>query len=205
MRFFTSDHHYYHKNVILYCGRPYNSVEEMNVDLINKWNSVVSPGDEVYYLGDFSLSAKALPIVSQLSGKKILIAGNHDLCWKGRKGYEKKAELYREAGFHVVLHLPDEIVIHGERVLLWHLPYLTEDNPDERYKEFRIFNNGQWLLHGHSHGYRFVKNKNMIDVGVDCWNGFPVSETEIGQMMADPREQILNPKGPEITYDRRTF
>lgn len=196
MRFFTSDHHFFHKNVITYCDRPYNSVEDMNEDLIKKWNDVVKPEDEVYHMGDFSLSAKALPLVKLLNGRKFLVPGNHDHCFPFHKTFEKKKLKYLEAGFHCVFSSPDEILIEGHRVILWHLPYLTgEDTEDKRYGDWRIPNQGQWLLHGHSHGYRYVKNKNMIDVGVDCWNYYPVSETEIYQMMIDPREQILNTKG----------
>jgi len=192
MRFFTSDHHFFHKNVLIYCNRPYNSVEEMNEQLIRKWNDVVKEDDDVYHLGDFSLSAKALHVVRQLNGRKILIPGNHDLCFPAHKGYEKKKVKYLEAGFHCILTSPEEILIRDHRVLLWHLPYLYEDSEDKRYGDWRIPNQGQWLLHGHSHGYRFVKNKNMIDVGVDCWNGYPISEREVYQTMVDPREQILN-------------
>jgi calcineurin-like phosphoesterase family protein len=53
MKFFSSDPHFWHNNVIKYCMRPYTTVEEMNEDMVNKWNEVVAPEDEVYNLGDF--------------------------------------------------------------------------------------------------------------------------------------------------------
>ena len=36
-----ADTHIGHTNIIKYCGRPYNSVSEMNDDIIKKWNSKI--------------------------------------------------------------------------------------------------------------------------------------------------------------------
>ncbi len=41
MIFFSADHHFYHANIIRYCSRPFNSVEEMNEEMIARWNSTV--------------------------------------------------------------------------------------------------------------------------------------------------------------------
>ena len=79
--FFTSDTHFNHANVIQYCGRPFASVDEMNREMIARWNSTVGPDDTVYHLGDFALGkfAKAAPILHRLNGaRKILVLGNHD-------------------------------------------------------------------------------------------------------------------------------
>lgn len=42
MIFFTSDHHFSHANIIRYCNRPFASAEEMNQELIRRWNQTVS-------------------------------------------------------------------------------------------------------------------------------------------------------------------
>ena len=51
MIYFTSDTHFGHKNVIRLCGRPYETVEEMDEDMIEKWNRKVTELDTVYMAG----------------------------------------------------------------------------------------------------------------------------------------------------------
>lgn len=78
---FTSDLHLYHTNIIKYCKRPFVSSEEMNSVLIDNWNSVVSPEDTVYFLGDFGLCQKRnrlFDTIELLNGNIIWIVGNHD-------------------------------------------------------------------------------------------------------------------------------
>ena len=79
--FFTSDLHFGHENVILFDDRPFNSADEMNTELIKRWNKKVGKGDLVYVLGDMiwkSMNNEALKIIKELNGHIILIKGNHD-------------------------------------------------------------------------------------------------------------------------------
>ena len=64
IRWFTSDLHFGHKNVITYCDRPWATVEEMNEALIKIWNDTVHPKDTVYCLGDFSMSTRVMEELS---------------------------------------------------------------------------------------------------------------------------------------------
>lgn len=52
MRYFTSDTHYGHQNIIRFCDRPYADVDSMNVDLANRAARIVEVGDELWHLGD---------------------------------------------------------------------------------------------------------------------------------------------------------
>ena len=81
MIFFTSDLHISHANIIKFCNRPFDSVEEMNRFIIDSWNKSIKPEDEVYFLGDFSFTISkrgARYFLHKLNGKKYFIKGNHD-------------------------------------------------------------------------------------------------------------------------------
>ena len=75
----VADLHLGHRNIIRYTARPFASVEEMDRILIHNWNSVVSPNDTVYVVGDLTLNRrKARSYLRVLHGGKIIIRGNHD-------------------------------------------------------------------------------------------------------------------------------
>lgn len=79
--FFTSDLHFGHENVIRFDNRPFDTVEEMDEEMIKHWNAKVGKGDIVYVLGDFIWKAttnEAASIIRRLNGQIILIKGNHD-------------------------------------------------------------------------------------------------------------------------------
>jgi hypothetical protein len=39
-----------HANIIRFCNRPFSSVEEMDAELIRRWNEEIGPDDDVYHL-----------------------------------------------------------------------------------------------------------------------------------------------------------
>jgi len=79
--FFTSDLHLGHAKIIEFDKRPFGSVEEMDAEIIRRWNAKVGKGDTVYVLGDMIWNTRkdeALDIIKSLKGQIILIKGNHD-------------------------------------------------------------------------------------------------------------------------------
>lgn len=163
MIYFISDTHFYHTNIIKYCNRPFNNVEDMNELIIDNWNSIVSDTDTIYHLGDFCLSSDndIKSIFNRLNGNKILIRGNHD---------RKSVKFYENIGFKVLTHAP--IIIDEYKLMLSHVPLLDT-----------IIKDGYINIHGHIHNKEldnncFSKDKH-INVSVDVTGFKPISLDEI--------------------------
>ncbi|MBR1680651.1 hypothetical protein IJ707_02555 [bacterium] len=59
--------------------RPWDSAEDADKCMMEKWNKVVKPNDKVYHLGDVGLNRNKLDIIlPKHNGTKILIKENHD-------------------------------------------------------------------------------------------------------------------------------
>lgn len=191
---FSSDHHFWHNNVIRYCSRPFESVEQMNEAMVIAWNMNVHPDDTVYVLGDFSLAFRAVETFpKRLMGKKILVPGNHDFCHsyhKKSRSEENRAkwiEKYKENGFDDVLlerttlELPELGTVN-----LCHHPYSGPyeiENGGDKYAKWRPEDDGKILLCGHVHEKWKVRRSPagtlMINVGVDQHGFAPVSLDKI--------------------------
>ena len=169
--YFTADTHFNHANIIKFCNRPFNDVEQMNETLINNWNCVVSKDDTVFHLGDFCLGGAAewTRLLDRLNGKIYLILGNHDLK-NIRQGFIQRFE-------HVSMQM--FITVDKQKIYLSHYPFLCFEGG---YKEV-------WQLFGHVHTR---KNNTGIDaerlqylyptqydVGVDNNDFKPVSFEEV--------------------------
>lgn len=184
--FFTSDSHFYHKNIIEFCERPFKDVEEMNKTLIENWNKVVGPNDIIYHLGDFCFagSAEFHSILGQLNGRIHLILGNHDEK-NVRQNYE---DLFESISYQA------KLLVEGYNVYLNHYPYLCYPG----YKPYTI----QLFGHIHSSPYKFdgvdaiiAKSSlqpSQYDVGVD-WNNFtPISWREVIEKVKKQKELNKN-------------
>lgn len=168
MIYFTADLHLGHSNVIQYENRPFQTAAEMDEALIQNWNRKVSPKDDIYILGDFTLKGpeKANGFLERLQGRKYLICGNHD-------GYADRASFRKELFLWVRDYY--ELMYRGRWFILCHYPLLSW--------------NGMWRgafhLHGHQHnhsGYNEYNRKMGIarlDVGVDAQDMAPVSAEEL--------------------------
>ena len=147
--FFTSDTHFYHPNIIRYCNRPFNSVEEMNETLIRNWNEVVTPDGRVFHLGDFAFGGDAewRSVLSRLNGKIYLILGNHDI-------QNIKSEVMErfEAVTQQML-----IGVDGQKIILNHYPLLT----------FGGSYHNIWQLFGHVHSGPYTQTAEESTRGKD--------------------------------------
>ena len=83
--YFIGDTHFGHKNILTFTDnvgkhtREFNSIEEHDMTIIERWNSVVRPIDIVYHLGDVAFNKSKMDYFKLLNGKKRLVMGNHDM------------------------------------------------------------------------------------------------------------------------------
>lgn len=156
---FTSDTHFGHANIIRYCNRPFSSVEQMDDELIRRWNTVVGPEDTVYHLGDFAFGrgaeGSARKAAAKLHGKIHLVLGNHD----------EIATTVIASRFTSIQHYT-EVSVQGQKIVLFHYGLRTWHH-DLR---------GAWHLYGHSHAGLPPFGKS-VDAGVDfpLWAFAPIS------------------------------
>lgn len=182
--FVVSDTHFGHTNIIRYCGRPFAEVNEMDRQLAARWNAAVPHDATVWHLGDVTIRPEKLAArLSQLNGRKILVAGNHDhphpvsIHHKGRLPEELAAytRAYCAAGFEAV-HLVGAFTLPNfGRVFVSHYPY--SDRPD--WLRVRLPDDGVTpLLHGHVHDKWRFKGR-MLNAGVEVQDYRPMSLREI--------------------------
>ena len=92
MKLYISDLHFFHDNLIKGLDkRNFESSQEMNNYIIEKWNKRVKGGDHVIVLGDMFWSKNAdevNKILRKLHGKICLIKGNHDHRWLNKEGID---------------------------------------------------------------------------------------------------------------------
>jgi|694.fasta_scaffold16863_20 calcineurin-like phosphoesterase family protein len=146
-----SDLHLGHANIIRYCNRPFETVEQMNRTIIDNWNSVVHKDDIVYFLGDFCFGRPGNEVSrsyrSMLNGTIHLIRGNHDKFIDESIFESVQDELYLD--------------IDGKKIYLCHYPDRTPDHFD-------------LYLYGHVHDKWTPKPKYHC-VCVENTNYFPVN------------------------------
>lgn len=153
MIYYTSDLHLFHNNIIKLCNRRYKNIEEMNINIIKKWNAKVKPEDDVYILSDMFFKyadiQQVKDILKTLNGKKHLIKGNHDkflnqIRWQD---YFEEVLCYKE------------INDNGRMVVLFHYPI----------EEWNGYYRNSYMLYGHVHnnecGIKQYPRK--FNVGVD--------------------------------------
>jgi calcineurin-like phosphoesterase family protein len=145
--------------------RNFDSVSEMNETLIRNWNDKISPGDNVYHLGDFAFSdtEHALPIRKRLNGNIHLIRGNHE---KAAEGMWDRFVWIRDVS---------TVKVNGQTIFMSHYAH-------------RVWNkshHGVWHLYGHSHGSLPDDPDSLsFDCGVDCHNYKPLSFDEVQKIMS---------------------
>lgn len=150
-----------HNKSFLYEPRGFSSIEEHNEQIIERHNSLVSPKDIVYVLGDCCFGIdydKVIKYIKQMNGKKYLAIGNHDR--------DVKLKLYKEANLFEDIQFAYRICFKKYEYFLSHYPTIVSNKDDPK---------PVWNLHGHDHDFlTFHDNldKN-YDVCMEAHNCYP--------------------------------
>lgn len=129
-----SDTHFGHANILKFepeIRGHYANILEHDLDLVERWNSVVRPQDTVWHLGDVFFGKDAHRILGALNGFKRVVLGNHDAKHEDVLAqYFKRMYGVAQYGGCILSHVP----VH---------PYQLEN----RYKK---------NIHGHMHRKRVL-------------------------------------------------
>ena len=183
MILFTSDMHLGHDKDFVTKARGFETVEEMNAEIIRRWNERVYPDDDVYVLGDLTLGdvEEGIRLIAKLNGYLHIMRGNHDT--------DKKVERYLELPNVVSVQYAD-VLKYGKAVFwLGHYPTITANYDDDK----------PWAQHvvclfGHTHQEQPFYNNNpyMYNVGMDAHNCTPISIDEIIVDIRKKKEELNN-------------
>ena len=153
---FVSDTHFGHFKEFMWKPRGFNSIEEHDQAIIDNWNKIIAPDDEVYHLGDVFLydDNYGIECLIQLNGKIHILLGNHDTSARAAK----------------FLHCPNVVTIDYARqekfgkyhFWLSHYPTITATYEDGKPWSNHLFN-----IYGHTH----QKTKFYLIDGGDYYSG----------------------------------
>lgn len=184
---FTSDLHFNHNREFIWKARGFNSVEEMNEEIIRRFNEKVKPYDDVYILGDIALGggseetlAKNKALIERLNGHLFIMIGNHDT--------DRRVMMYKNC-FNVVGTIKYADIIHyrNYHFYLSHFPTMTANLEKESLKQCTL------NLYGHTHQKDnfYLDMPYLYHVGVDSHNCYPVKLDDIIMEMHNKVEECF--------------
>lgn len=181
---YTSDPHLGHKRVGVE-HRGFATILDHDAAFCDHWNEQVSAADVVYILGDLAASSPtyALSLIRGLPGRKRLVKGNHDKNHGSRRDAWKWDPAYREV-FEYTTDFA-RIRVEEQEVLLSHFPYVADHTDPPRYMQYRLRDEGRFLLHGHTHSKEKFTSSRELHVGLDAWDMRLVDHVDVTNWVLD--------------------
>lgn len=150
-----SDQHFWHKNIISYCDRPYGSLEHMHIEMLKNYKMCVGDDDICIWVGDiaFCRDEVANEILSEYPGYKILVCGNHDFN-------KKKLRNLNVDEIHLSLTIQA-----AEDLFLAFTHFPLENRLPHKF--FTNMGIDVWNIHGHIHNARTIADPRLFNVCVE--------------------------------------
>jgi calcineurin-like phosphoesterase family protein len=155
----AADHHFGHANILNFKRtdgsplRDFKDIEEHDETLIRYHNELVSPGDRVYLLGDVCINRRSLATLARLTGRLVLVKGNHDIF-----KIEEYVKYFDDVRAYVVQKDGE-----GNKVILSHIP-IHPDSLD------RFGTN----IHGHLHSNKVKNDDRYVCVSLEHTDFKPI-------------------------------
>lgn len=173
--FFSSDYHYFHKNILFYENRPFKTVEEMNETIIKRHNERVKNNDIIFFLGDWGFYAsknaehrgEGMPIrISELqkkmNGTFYSIKGNHDRS-ENKLNIANYRMILNKGGIYInLVHRPQDTIIYDYQ---YYYPLTICGHVHSKFKTKEIEKDNKIAL--------------LVNVSVETNNYYPYSFDEI--------------------------
>ena len=116
--FIVSDLHLGHSKDFIYGARGFENVEDMNSEIIRRWNRVVGEEDDVFVLGDLVMgSLENVWLLEELNGRIHIVRGNHDV--------DSRWDFYKELPNVVEVANSFYFSYDGYKFYLSHYPTIT--------------------------------------------------------------------------------
>jgi calcineurin-like phosphoesterase family protein len=195
--FFISDTHFGHEKCCTTFKRkdgsplrPFANAQEMDEEMVRRWNEVVREQDKVYHLGDVVINLKFLSTLERLNGSKRLIRGNHDNGKiKDYLKYFKEVYGVRVLEDMVLSHVP----LHPESVTQrWNVNVHGHLHANEVMKrDFNSFDNE----------YTYWPDPLYMNVSVEQIDYRPIELSELRAKIKARREQYGHPNFGQYTHN----
>jgi calcineurin-like phosphoesterase family protein len=181
---FVSDTHFSHDREWLVKSRGYNSIQEHDEGIIEKWNKQVQPQDVVWNLGDFiflkGAEERMEKIIRRLNFSTLYLQpGNHLAGFKQLKEKHGRQYVLEDGRIVEFRNDYDEIIVDNRGMVLCHYPIISWNG----------MAGGSILVHGHCHSKlvgteigNLLYKARAIDVGIESF-GRPVSFQEIVEIV----------------------
>jgi calcineurin-like phosphoesterase family protein len=150
--------------------RPWDNADEMDEEMIRRWNDRVGPKDKVYHLGDVVINRRALATLHRLNGDKVLIRGNHDIF----RDDEYRVHFRELRAYHVM-----------NGMILSHIPI-----HEESLGRFGV------NIHGHLHANRVMKD-GAVDTRYHC---VCVEQTDFAPILFEDVIKRITEEGGEVGF-----
>ena len=185
--FLCSDWHFNHDQEFIWKERGFNSVTEMNEEIVKRHNEVVKPEDEVYVLGDLCMGTDIeanKKLIESMNGNLHIVLGNHDTVTR-EKMYLDCKNVFEICGY-ATLKKYKKYTFY-----LSHYPTNTSNYDDDKHLRACTIN-----LCGHTHtGYKFLEiltNKQLsYHVDMEAHSCYPINLDDI---IEDIKGEFYNDK-----------